>query len=130
MEGNSIQKLFQNANEIFKQFLIEIMTIISEKNVELILDDQVNRYIEICILFDTLFFIARTPCGEMNDAKLKKKLQEIITLCMLKWRNIRLSMKMIKIHGVEDHLFDQIKKINGIGCSLKISLNKLINSEH
>ena len=23
---------------------------------------------------------------------------------------------MIKIHGVEDHLFDQIKKINGKGC--------------
>ena len=52
----------------------------------------------------------RTPCEEMDDAKLIN-LNEIITLCMLKWRNLRLSMKMIKIHGVEDHLFDQIKKI-------------------
>ena len=33
LEGNSIQKLFQNANEIFKQFLIEIMTIISDEKV-------------------------------------------------------------------------------------------------
>ena len=26
---------------------------------------------------------------------------------------------MIKIHGVEDHLFDQIKKYNGIGCFIE-----------
>ena len=89
MEGNSIQKLFQNANEIFKQFLKEIMTIISDEKVLLTLDDQVNRYIEICILFDTLFSISRTSCGEMDDAKLIN-LNEIITLCMLKWRNLRL----------------------------------------
>ena len=25
-------------------------------------------------------------------------------------------MQMIKIHGVEDYLFDQIKHYNGIGC--------------
>ena len=85
------------------------MTIISDEKVLLILDYQVNRYSEICILFDTLFSISRTPCGKMDDAKLIN-LNEIITLCMLKWRNLRLSMKMIKKHGVEDHLFDQIKK--------------------
>ena len=46
----------------------------------------------------------------MDDSKLKK-LNEIITLCMLKWINLRLSMKMINIHGIEDHLFDQNKKL-------------------
>ena len=81
LEGNSIQTLFQNANEIFKQFLIEIKTIISDQKVVLILNDQINRYIEICILFDTFFSIARTPCGEMDDSKLNN-LNEIITLCM------------------------------------------------
>ena len=30
-----------------------------------------------------------------------------------------MSMKMIKIHGVEDHLFDQIKHFNGIGCFIE-----------
>jgi len=70
LEGNSIQKLFQNANEIFKQFLKEIMTTISDEKVLLILDDQVNRYIEICILFDKLLSISRTPCGEIDDSKL------------------------------------------------------------
>ena len=94
------------------------MAIISNEKVVLILDDQINRYIEICILFDTFFSIARTPCGEMDDSKLNN-FNEIITLCMLKWRNLRLSMKMIKIHGIEDHLFDQIKKFNGIGCFIE-----------
>ena len=71
------------------------MTIISDEKVLLILDDQVNRYIEICILFDTLFSILRTSCREMDDAKLIN-LNEIITLCMLKWRNLCLVMKMIQ----------------------------------
>ena len=30
--------------------------------------------------------------------------------------NLRISMQMIKIHGVDNHLFDQIKNFNGIGC--------------
>ena len=30
-----------------------------------------------------------------------------------------MSMQMIKIHGVEDHLFDQIKHFNGIGCFIE-----------
>ena len=31
------------------------------------------------------------------------------------WRNLRLSTKMVKIHGIEDHLLDQIKDYGGIG---------------
>ena len=54
----------------------------------------------------------------MNDEKLKQ-LKELITLSMMKWRNLRMSMQMIKIHGVEDHLFDQIKHYNGIGCFIE-----------
>ena len=113
LEGNSIQKLFQNAHEIFNTFLKEIMTIITDVEIISMLKDQVKRYIEICTLFDSLFSLSRTPCGEMNDIKLNN-LYEIITICMKKWNNLRLSMKMIKIHGVEDHLFEQIKKYNGI----------------
>ena len=28
-------------------------------------------------------------------------------------------MKMLKLHGVEDHLFNQIEKSNGIGCFIE-----------
>ena len=57
MEGNSIQKIFQNANENFKQFVIEIMTIISDEKVVLILDDQINdilKYVYYSIHFSQL----------------------------------------------------------------------------
>ena len=82
------------------------MTIITDDKILIILEDQVNRYIEIHILFDSLFSLSRTPYGEIDDKKLIN-LNEIITLCMLKWRNIRLSMKMIKTHEAEDLLFEQ-----------------------
>ena len=35
---------------------------------------------------------------------------------MICWRNLRVSTKMVNIHGVEDHLLDQIKEYNGIWC--------------
>ena len=51
----------------------------------------------------------------MNDEKLKQ-LKGINKLSIMKWRKLRMSMQTIKIHGIEDHLFDQIKHYNGIGC--------------
>ena len=118
LEGNSIQKIFQNANEIFKQFLIEIMTIISDEKVFLILDDQINRYIEICILFDTLFSIARTPCGEMDDSKLNN-LNAIITLCMLKWRIFVHLWKWLKYMELKIIYLIKLTKKNEIGCFIE-----------
>ena len=35
-------------------------------------------------------------------------------------------MQMNKIHGVEDHLFDQTKHFNGIGCVIE----KFIGQEY
>ena len=95
LEGTSIQKLLQNTNGIFTDFKEEIMKIITEKSTLKIVDKEVSRYIEICTLFDSLFSLSRTPCGEMNDETLKE-LKEIIKLSMMKWRNLRMSMQMIK----------------------------------
>ena len=38
---------------------------------------------------------------------------------MVCWRNLRFSSKMPKIHGIEDHLLDQIIKYSGIGCFIE-----------
>ena len=43
---------------------------------------------------------------------------------MLCWRNLRLLTLMPKIHGIEDHLLDQIKKYNGIGCFIEDFIEK------
>ena len=85
----------QNTNEIFTDFKDEITKIITDKSILKIVDEEVSRYIEICNLFDSLFSLSRTPCGEMNDDKLNQ-LNEIIKLSMMKWRNLRMSMQMIK----------------------------------
>ena len=108
----------QNANGIFNDFKEEIIKIVTEENTLTIVEKEVSRYIEICTLFDALFSLSRTPCGEMNDDKLNQ-LNEIIKLSMMKWRNLRMLMKMIKLHAVEDHLFNQIKHFNGIGCFIE-----------
>ena len=71
LEGTSIQKLLQNANGIFTDFKEEITKIITKKSILKIVDKEVSRYIEICSLYDSLFSLSRTPCGKMNDEKLK-----------------------------------------------------------
>ena len=35
------------------------------------------------------------------------------------WGNLRLSAKTVIIHGIEDHLLDQIKKDNKIECFIE-----------
>ena len=71
------------------------------------------RYIEICTLFDLLFSLSRTLTGKITT-KIIEKLEIAIDKIMICWRNLRVSTKMVNIHGVEDHLLDQIKEYNGI----------------
>ena len=74
LEESSIQKLLQNSNRICTDFKEEITKIIIDKRIFKIIDEEVSCYIEICTLFDSLFSLSRTPCGEMNDVKLEKKI--------------------------------------------------------
>ena len=76
-------------------------------------------YIEICTLFDSLFSLSRTLTGKITS-EIIDKLEIIIDKTMLCWRNLRVSTKMVKIHGIEDHLLDQIKNIIKLVASLKI----------
>jgi len=80
--------------------------------------DVTERYIEICTLFDTLFSLSRTTCGSLTN-DIIDKLKIIIKKVMICWRNLRFSSKMPKIHGIEDHLLDQIIKYSGIGCFIE-----------
>ena len=115
MEGSSIIKIFQNANNRFHTFHTKIKTVVTSDSILVDLDDRIKRYIEICTLFDSPFSNLRIPYRECNGEKLIE-LKELITLCSTKWRNLRLSMKVFKINGVKDHLFNQTEKCNGIGC--------------
>jgi hypothetical protein len=80
--------------------------------------DVIRRYSELCTLFDYLFSMARTPAGVLTEAILDE-MRQCLWVTMMKWRDLRLSTKMPKIHGLEDHLIPMIEEWNGIGDFLK-----------
>ena len=77
LEGTSFVRMFQNSNEIFKQFKINITKFISEEDQINEVNDVTERYTEICTLFDTLFSLSRTVCGKIVG-EIKEKLRTTI----------------------------------------------------
>ena len=61
--------------------------------------DYTMRYIEICTLFDSLFSLSRTLTGNITT-EIIDKLEIVIDKIMLCWKNLRLSTKMVNIHGI------------------------------
>jgi hypothetical protein len=120
LNGKNVQQMFQESDIIFSQFQ-ELLLGVDEVdgrcgNEEII--DIVRRYSELCTLFDYLFSMARTPTGELTEAILDET-RRCLRVTMLKWRDLRLSMKMPKIHGLEDHLIASMEQWNGIGDFLE-----------
>ena len=117
LKETSIIRLFQNANNIFKQFSSKLtkslLMMIKKRKLKTMQWD-----IKICTLFDSLFSLSRTLTGKITT-EIIDKVEIVIDKTMIYWRNLRLSTKMVKIHGIEDYLWDQIKKYNGLGCFIK-----------
>ena len=90
---------------------MKIKSIITNEEQKKEVEDYTMRFIEICTLFDSLFSLSRTLTGKMTSEMIDK-LEIVIEKTMLCWRNLRLLTLMPKIHGIEDHLLDQIKKYN------------------
>ena len=115
LEGKFIIRLFQNVDKIFKVFSIEI-----DKSVTNGKQRKWNWRLYRKIyqnMYTVRFFIFFIKDLMWRDVKnIIDKLEIAITQTISCWRNLRLSTKMPKIHGIEDYLFDQIKKYNGIRC--------------
>ena len=105
LNGKDVQQMFQESDSIFLQFQELLLGVDEEdgrcKNEEII--DVIRRYSELCTLFDHLFSMARTPAGVLTEAILDET-RRCLHVTTLKWRDLRLSMKMPKIHALEDHL--------------------------
>ena len=67
LKGTSIIRLFQNTDNIFKQFSIAINNIITNDEQKKKVEDYTLRYIEICTLFDSLFSLSRTLTGKITS---------------------------------------------------------------
>ena len=59
LEGTYILNIFQNSNKSVHSFQTKIMIIIADDSILINLDDKVNRYIEICTLFDSPFLFRK-----------------------------------------------------------------------
>ena len=61
-----------------------------------------------------MFFLSKTLKRKITP-EIIKKLEVVIDKTMTYWRNLRLSTKTVKLHGIKDYVLDQIEKYNGIG---------------
>ena len=62
--------------------------------------------------------LSKTLCGKMSK-EIIDKLEIVIRNTLLHWRNLQLSTKMVKVHGIEYNLLNKMKKYNGIGCFIE-----------
>jgi len=118
LEGKTVSKFFQDAIEIFETMKPYLVLSPNKACDESEIDDMIKRYVEICTLFDGLFSVARTKSGEADDT-ICDKAQKYVSAIMVKWRDLGLSMDMLKIHGLEDHLVPQMRLFKGIGCFIE-----------
>ena len=114
-----IKVLLQKVDIIFGD---EFKNIIDEVNDKVVRPDEVetmiNMYRDLGLVMDGVFFIARTPNGKLNDEKIELARRMVKGLVMM-WRNLRMSMKGLKIHAIENHLIGQMQGMNGIGDYLE-----------
>jgi hypothetical protein len=111
--------MFQESNSIFLQFQ-ELLLGVDEEDGQCG-NEEINvicPYSELCTLFDYLFPMARTPAGVLTEAILDER-RQCLWVRMMKLRDLRLSRKMPKIHGLEDHLIPMMEQWNGIGDFLE-----------
>jgi hypothetical protein len=120
LNGKNVQQMFQESDDIFSKFKELLLQVDVEEGrcSDEEIADMIRRYSEVCTLFDYLFSMARTPTGELTEAILEET-KRCLRVTMVKWRDLRLSMKLPKIHGLEDHLIAMMEQWNGIGDFLE-----------
>ena len=80
-------------------------------------DDEIiswaEKFANILKVFDEVFSISRTPSGQLTEEQgriLMLRVEESLRL----WRGLSLNVTP-KVHAVEDHLCQQVCRLNGIG---------------
>jgi hypothetical protein len=118
LTGVKVKVLLQKIDVVFDEFHNIILDCEDRKADKVEVFTIVTMYQTLGYLLDGTFLIARTPYGEMSDKKWLLMDQTVNEL-MKMWRYLRFLTKGPKIHGVEDHLREQMNEIGGIGDYLE-----------
>jgi hypothetical protein len=112
-EGVAIIKLLNKGGQIFpriESILLEV------EHVDIPNDEireRVAAYKILCQLLDYIFSLSRTPSYQVNETTISE-LRRVIPLAMVRWRQLKLSLLMPKIHALWDHLINQMEEHHGI----------------
>lgn len=112
--GKAMNKLMTSSRIIMEDVKAMIMELSREERCS---DEEVvetmEKFTNILSVFDALFSMARTPSGLMTDDGVDK-LRNLADLALRLWRGLDLSITP-KVHAIEDHMVDQIRRLKGIG---------------
>lgn len=75
---------------------------------------MIEMYTHLGFILDGIFSLGRTKRGQLTDDKIDLT-KRMIKAALKLWRCLQLSMQGTKIHGLEDHLLEQMIMYNGIG---------------
>jgi hypothetical protein len=117
LTGVSIGIMFNRSEAILgdlKTFLHEEVAACDRACDDTEINDVLTRFRELFVLCDYLFSLARTKT-EAATEEIQAKTTECVKAVIVNWRDLGMSMKMPKIHAVEDHLLWQISLYLGIG---------------
>jgi hypothetical protein len=76
--------------------------------------EVISKFKSVLHVFDYFFSKAQEPSGPVTETDVWE-LKDYIYLGMKLWSNVELIFEAPKLHAIEDHLCDQMQKLNGIG---------------
>ncbi len=117
LQGPQARVLMQKANELFP----EIGAVLKEGKEgregflgsERIIDDIMERYIELLTLTDYLISLCYHKCGTLTDDQLKTA-NDLIDCLFRLWTELGLSLEKIKIHCILAHLLFYLSRFRGL----------------
>ena len=120
LTGVKVKVLLQSIDIIFQDFTIILKEATREGEDHVTIADSneientINMYRDLGFLLDGVYSLARTELGKVTD-EIINDTKRIVKAILTMWRHLGLSMRGPKIHGLEDHLVEQMVHYKGIG---------------
>jgi hypothetical protein len=98
-------------DQILEHLLTSIPDLDASRRGEI--NEWIPKFKKILSVFDGAFSISRMPSGTVSDEHIVK-LESFIATALKLWRGLGNSITP-KVHAIEDHLVEQIRRLKGIG---------------